>query len=515
MRLLGVPAVSYERIMDLIEAAGGEPQKLVEWPDGARLAADIHVSIGEDRMSASVFVTHPKKGAAPPSIEDITRALEEQGVVFGIDRERVHALLAGADYDRWVTVAEGREPIHARSAEIRYHFDPNRGKPYLELEFGRIDLRELNFIENRDAGDLLAELVPPVEPEDGRTVVGTTVEAETETKPVELRGGENTTTSEDGTKVYAAESGNVRVRDGRIVVEPVVTVANCSYETGNIRHDGSVVIEKHVADGFVVEASGDIQVGAGVGKATLRAGGNVLLKTGINGNGEGRIEADGNVFAKYVEGATVQCGGHLFVQEGILHSRLTTWGHCVLNGRRSEVIGSNMIVGGSLWCKQIGSVAEAPVYVSIGIPPDLLVSYRDTRRSLDESREELERVQQQLRQIEHAIEQGRAEDRLVQARDQLLTAATDLTPKIASLRHDMHELREKLTVSRGAMLVAEESMYKGVVVAFGTREFRVPEGGARATVLLLRGTTIEEHGFNPAEPPKLEFEDDFEVPAAG
>jgi uncharacterized protein (DUF342 family) len=174
-----------------------------------------------------------------------------------------------------------------------------------------------------------------------------------------------------------------------------------------------------------------------------------------------------------------------------------------------------MIVGGSLWCKQIGSVAEAPVYVSIGIPPDLLVSYRDTRRSLDESREELERVQQQLRQIEHAIEQGRAEDRLVQARDQLLTAATDLTPKIASLRHDMHELREKLTVSRGAMLVAEESMYKGVVVAFGTREFRVPEGGARATVLLLRGTTIEEHGFNPAEPPKLEFEDDFEVPAAG
>jgi hypothetical protein len=512
MRLLGVPKVSYEHVMAIIEAARGEREQLVEWPDGARLAAEIHVSIADDRMSASVFVSHPKKGAAPPTIGDIAEALHGEGVTFGIERERIRRLLAGEEYDRWVTVAEGREPVHAQSAEIRYHFDPNRGKPYLELEFGRIDLRELNFIENRDAGDLLAELVPPVEPEDGRTVLGTTVYAETETRAVELRAGENTTTNEDATAVYAAESGNVRIRDGRIVVEPVVTVDNCSYETGNIRHDGSVVVEKHVADGFLVEATGDIQVGAGVGKATLRAGGNVLLKTGINGNGEGRIEADGNVFAKYVESATVQCGGHLFVQEGILHSRLSSWGHCVLNGRRSEVIGSNMIVGGSLWCKQIGSVAEAPVYVSIGIPPDLLVSFRDTKRALDETQEELERVQQQLRQVEHAIQQGRAEDKLVQAREQLLSSATDLTPKIASLRHDMHELREKLTVTRGAMLVAEESMYKGVIVSFGTKEFRVPDGGSRATILTRRGAEIEEHGFNRAEPPALEFEEGFEQP---
>ena len=507
MRLLDCPKVSYESLMAVIDEAAGEPRKLVEWPDGARLASSIRAEIADDLMSAAVFVTHPKKGAAPPRIEDITRELERVGVTFGIDSGRIRRVLEGEDYDRWITVAEGREPVHARSAEITYHFDPNRGRPYVELEFGRIDLRELKFIENRDQGDLLAELTPPVEPQDGRTVTGAVVAAETDTSTVELRGGAGTEVNEDATAVYAAESGNVRLRDGLIVVEPVVTVENVSYETGHIRHEGSVVVQKHVADGFVVEATGDIEIGAGVGKATLRAGGNILLKTGINGNGEGSIECDGNVFARYVESSTVQCGGHLLVQEGILHSRVSTWGHCVLNGRRSEIIGSNMIVGGSVWCKQIGSVAEGPVYVSVGIPPSLLVSFRDTKRALDEAQSELEGVQLQLRQIENAIEQRGTGDKLLQARAQLEDTATDLAAKIKSLRHDMHELREKLTVTRGAMLVAEESMYKGVVVAFGTREFRVPDGGARATILVRHGADIEEHGYNAAEPPVLEFEE--------
>jgi hypothetical protein len=95
----------------------------------------------------------------------------------------------------------------------------------------------------------------------------------------------------------------------------------------------------------------------------------------------------------------------------------------------------------------------------------------------------------------------------MQARAQLEDTATVLAAKNKSLRHDMHELRDKLTVTRGAMLVAEESMYKGVIVAFGTREYRVPDGGARATVLVRHGSEIEEHGYNPAEPPRLEFEE--------
>jgi hypothetical protein len=338
-------------------------------------------------------------------------------------------------------------------------------------------------------------------------VVDTPVSAETETTPVELRAGENTTLNDAGTAVYATADGNVRLSRGAIIVEPVVTVANVSYETGHIRHEGSVVVEEHVADGFVVEATGDIQVGKGVGKATLKAGGHVLLKTGINGNGEGHIECDGNVFAKYVESSTVKARGHVFVQEAIMHSRVWAWQHCVLNGKRSEIVGSDLIVGDCLWCKQLGSVAEGAVYVSIGIPPDVLSEYRSNKRDLEAAQEELERVQQQLRQIENAVDEGRREEKLITARDQLRQSAADLVAEVPGLRKSVNELRERLSNRKASMLVAEKSMYKGVVIAFGTREYRVPDEGLTGTILKRPGVDIQESGFNPSEPPELHFED--------
>lgn len=507
MKLLGVPNVSFDTVSEIIDEASGVPQPIVKWPDGERLASRISVQVSDDGIRAWVLVTHPKKGAAPPSVEDVTGELTRQGITYGIEEQAIKRLLRDGRFDQWVEVACGLEPVHARSAEITYHFNPTRGKPYLELEFGRIDLKELNFIENKEAGDLLAELVEAVEPKDGRTVRNAVVPARTETQSVELRGGANTESNADGTAVYATAAGNVRLRDGAVVVEPVVTVDNVSYETGHIRHDGSVVVENHVADGFIVEATGDIQVGKGVGKATLKAGGNVLLKTGINGNGAGWIECDGNVFTRYVESSSVQCGGHLFVQEAIMHSRVAAWRHCVLNGRRSEIIASNMIVGGSLWCKQIGSVAEGSVYISIGIPPNVLSEFRATKSKLEDAQNRLEQVQQQLRPLENRLgEGGSGPSKLIQARDQLRNSAAELMPQVSQFRHDMNEIRKRLTTMPGSMLVAENSMYRGVVVAFGTKEYRVSENGVSGTVLRRPGIDIKEEGFNPADPPEIRFE---------
>jgi hypothetical protein len=506
MRLLEMPNVTYDMVNEIIREAAGIPQPLVEWPEGSRLASHIGVSLADDEMAAYVEISSPKKGAAAPTVEDVVEQLEDKGVVYGIDRERIERLLIQREFDRPVQVAGGRAAVDAQAAQIRYHFHPNRGKPYLELDFGRIDLKELAFIENKKSGDVLAELTEPVGARNGRTVTGTVLYANTETHPAELKAGKNTQLNAAGDTLYATADGNVRLWEGAVIVEPVVTVKNVSYETGHIRHDGSVVVEEHVADGFIVEATGDIEVGRGVGKATLKAGGNILLKTGINGNGEGSIEAGGNLFAKYVESCTAQSGGHIFVQEAIMHSRISAWHHCVLNGRRSEVVGTNMIVGGTLWCKQLGSVAEGSSHVSIGIPPDLLAQFRNTKNDLESSQGELERVQQQLRPLEEAVNQGRRQEKILQACEQLRQSARDLTGKISQLRAALKTLRERVDAGVSGMLVVEHSMYKGVVVAFGTKEYRVPEDGVRGTILKRVGHEIKESGFNPADPPELTFE---------
>ena len=373
------------------------------------------------------------------------------------------------------------------------------------MEFDRINIRELNFIENKHEGDLLAERVPPVEPHDGMTVRGMAIPAQTETEPIHLTAGQNTELSQDGSRIHAIADGNVRLENGVVLIEPVVSVESVNYSTGNIRFEGSVVVEKDVADGFVIEADGDIQVGRGVGKATLRAGGNVLLKAGMSGNGVGAIECDGNLFAKYIESTQATSRKNVFVEEAIMHSRVTAWQHCVLNGRRSEIIASNIVVGGSLWCKKLGSVAEGPTYVSVGIDPELLGAFRDARKELEQNETRFDEVQRQLQQIDHALMSGRTDDRLYATREELAAEVEKLRKSLPDTRRRLHELRENLQASRESRLVVEDTIFKGAVVLFGTSEYHAPEKGARKTVLRKGPEGIQEEGFNPADRPTIPF----------
>jgi hypothetical protein len=505
MKLLRVPPVRGKVIRDLIEQGSGKPEALVEWPAGKALAASIEVSISEDRMTASVAVEPPKKGAASPVIADVLEELNHAGVIFGIDRDRIQRLLSAREYGRPIRIATGIEPIFGKGHRIVYFFNVNRGKPYLEMDFGRINLKELNFIENCHAGDLLAELEPPIQPVDGQTVTGQIIPAEMDGETVKLLEGANTRIGSDLTRLYATCDGNVKIVDGIVVVEPVVSVANVNYETGNIHFEGSVVIEGGIADGFIVEADGDIQVGKGVGRATLKAGGNILLKTGITGSGEGTIDCGGDLYAKYIESSTVTCRGHVLVEEAIMHSHVTAFKHCVLNGRRSEVIASELIVGESFWCKKLGNIYEAATRVAIGVEPNLLLTYRSTMRNIAAKQEDANKVEQQLEQLERVIHDGRADERVLAAKNQLQASLSQLSGEMAELRGRVPSLRDRLRASRRSIAVVEDIMFKGVVLVFGNLEYRVPDNGARKTILKAGEHGIVESGFNYHNRPRLIF----------
>jgi uncharacterized protein (DUF342 family) len=507
MRLLGMPRVPSSRLQEIITAAEDEPVPLVEWPEGERLASRITVITADDTMSADVTISTPRRGAAPPSVDDVVNELTTAGVTFGVDRATIRRALEEQRYEERITVAQGREPVYGRSRRVEYRFKTTRGKPYLELPFGRIDLRELNFIDNRKEGDLLAVLLPPVEAQDGSTVTGTSIPASRDDTVVTIPAGENTRFNTDQSQLYAAIDGNVRLRDGQIIVEPVVEVENVDYSTGNIHFDGSVVVSGHVADGFVVEAGGTIQIGKGVGRATLRAGENILLTTGMNGNDEGVLECGGNLFARYLESCTVRCRGNVFVEEAIMHSSVSAWNHCILNGRRAEFIAGEAVVGGSVWCRKLGNIYDVPTFVAIGTPPDLFQEYRSSRRRLYQLDEQIDLLDDKLARIDAAIHDGRRDTKVLTAQSQLNDELAQAREEAMALRKRLPHLREQLTPSRESVVVAEEVIYNGTVVSFGTHEYRAPQSGSWKTVLRMSHGEITAGGFDGREPPQLSFDE--------
>ncbi len=505
MRLLGMPKVRSGVLLRLIDEATGEAERLVKWPEGERLASRISVAISDDEMSASISVTKPRRGAVGPDREDILKALDAAGVTFGIDEDAIAEFLAHPRYDEKTTVAVGGEPVSGSARRVEYRFKVDRGKPYLQMPFDRINLRELNFVDNRKEGDVLAVLLPPVKAKDGKTVTGTTIPAATDETVVILPAGENTRLDEEGTELIAACDGNVRFHNGLVIVEPVIEVENVNYETGNIHFDGSVVVAGSVADGFIVEAGGSIQIGRGVGRAQLRAGENILLTSGMNGNGEGVLECGGNLFARYIESATVRCKGNVLVEEAILHSTITVWNHCILNGRRAECIGGELIVGGSLWCRKLGNRNDAQTLVAIGVPPELFEEYRTARGELDAKEDEVEELEEKLRRIERAIDDGRTDEKYLAAREQLRIDLAREGVQIDVLRRRVPALRDRLDPTTASFVVAEETIFNGVTVTFGKQEYRVPQTGTRKALLHVTRDAIKVEGFNRQTPPKIEF----------
>jgi len=516
IKLLGAPRADLTDIATIIEESDGEAHRLVAWPDGRKLAPVTTVVVAEDCQSATVHITAPKRGALPPTIEAVVSALEDNGVRHGVNRDTIADLLAHGRYGETIVVATGSSPVHAQPAEIRYHFDPDRGKPYLQMEYGRINLRELNFIENKAAGALLAELLPEVQPVDGTSVTGERIPATREVKAVELVAGANAELTDGGTAVHATADGNVRLQDGAIVVEPMVVVENVDYSTGNIHFEGSVIVEKSIADGFVIEAGGDVQVNRGVGRATIVAGGNVLLKSGINGGGDGSVRCGGNFVAKYVEGSAVSAQESIFVEEAIMHSEVSAVTHCVLTGRRAEIISSQLIVGGSLWCKKLGSISEGATTVHIGVPPELLFTYRATKKQLEEASDSQEETTVKIKQIERTVDEGNDDPRLGQACEQLREQLADLDAAIKQIKNNLRQIRDRLESAKESMLVVEDIIYAGSLVRFGRLEYRPPTQGAHATILRSRVGQVKESGYNPQERPVLNFDVPTQVdPAAG
>ena len=77
-----------------------------------------------------------------------------------------------------------------------------------------------------------------------------------------------------------------------------------------------------VRTGFTIRAKGDIEINGVVEGATLIAGGNIVIKRGVQGMGKGKLCAGGDICAQFFESANVFADGDVLAGS-ILHSHIS------------------------------------------------------------------------------------------------------------------------------------------------------------------------------------------------
>lgn len=260
------------------------------WP----VDAEAKITISKDGLEAFIELSPPRNNGSDLSYEALCARLTGEGVIFGIDNDLLKSLSEKPHYNLESVIARGIPPTHGDDAILTYHVDINPVLAPREYENGMVDFKDIGLIQPVKKDDVLAEKTLLSEGTPGTCVTGKIHEA-IPGKDEKLPTGANTVVNENGTALLAGIDGCVSIINGKINVLKTYTIeGDVNYETGNINHNGIVIIKGDVRRGFAVNTTGDIIINGTVESASITAGGSLVVQGGCVGE-ESVIEIGGNL----------------------------------------------------------------------------------------------------------------------------------------------------------------------------------------------------------------------------
>jgi uncharacterized protein (DUF342 family) len=364
----------------VVRKADKTPVKIAEPQEEESLNATADIMVSPDKMKAYISFVPPENGRMMTK-EEVIDFLKTNGIIYGINNTILETIVNHPVYHESILIAEGTPAVAGENARLEFHFDIKRETKPTILEDGRVDFRELNLIQNAEKGQVLCTLIPPTPGTPGKTVYGTDIPA-MDGKPVALPRGRNVSISEDGTQLIANIDGQICYIDGKVSVFATYEVqADVDNSTGNINFIGNVSIRGNVLSGFVVEAGGSVEVMGVVEGAVIKAGGDIILRRGMQGMGKGILVSGGDIVARYIENSNIEARNNIKA-EAIMHSNVKCGNKLELSGKKGLLVGGSCKVGKEIVAKVIGSPLATSTDIEVGMDPTIRERYKALKEEL-------------------------------------------------------------------------------------------------------------------------------------
>lgn len=356
--------------------------------------------ISGDQMRALVTVFPARPMGQDLEVSDIVGALKNIGVIQYIKEADIKRALDEEILNKGFVAAESPAPENGKNAEIRYYVRTEKVINFKEDANGRVDYKDLDLIENVVVGQLLAEKIPATLGKMGYNLFGMALPAK-DGLDLELKQGKGTILSEDGNKLTAEINGQVLYAVGKLSVETIYRInGDVGVRTGNVTFLGSIIITGNVEDNFSVKAAGNIEIFGTVQKASIEADGDIIIRQGVTGREEARIESTGgNIVSKFLQNATIVTEKDIIVQEGILHCNLLAGGKITCKGKRGQIVGGSVQAGDSVSARIIGSQANPVTDIVVGVNPKILRQIQEYEEKKGENQAKLDQLTKTFRTL--------------------------------------------------------------------------------------------------------------------
>lgn len=452
----------------------GKPVKIGEWVPNSTYDGSMKVEITDDEMKAFIHFTPPRFAGRHMEFDEVVEVLKNNGVVVGINENRINEYLEKMDYGQPLIAAEGEKHRNGRDSYVDYKVRiDNTGINFEEDESGKVDFRNLELLENVVVGQLLALKVPAEEGTPGRTVTNRIIPSKSG-KDAKMQYGKGTILSEDGTELTAEINGQVVFKNNKISVEPVYVVpGDVSLETGNIVFLGSVIIQGNVQDNFVVKAAGNIEVKGTVQKAFLEAEGDIFLRSGLMGRDEAKIESTGgSIYSKFIQNSNVIAENNVIVPEGIVHSFVDAGENIFTTGKRARIVGGRVRAGSEVNARFLGADVSTKTEIWVGINPKILQQISELSNLEKNINEELSQVKLNLKSLEGQQRQGRITSEKKDVLEDLKEQDIKLSERHEEVKSELDELKSYVEmIEHKGKICAEKVAYAGVEVHIKDKKF--------------------------------------------
>lgn len=455
MRIIGEATGEPEKIADKYVNPGKFNEYQEELPEQY---VRIFVDVSKDRMEAIVRYD-ATYGTKLPTVEMIKEALAEKKVVFGLDEEAIEKGVKSLTY---FVAARGIPPKHGENAVIERKFDlSDIGKPKIGSG-DRADYKDMNLFHLVKRNDLLAVRIPHTEGVPGKDVYGNTVAAKNG-RPLPMPVGKNTKVIEDN-KLIAAIDGQIVDKKSTIAVDPhLVLKSGVNVGTGSINFTGSVEIKGNVEQGFVVKATGDIDISGTVNGSVIE-GRNIFIKGGVNGMNRAKIKAQEDIRMTFTESADIEAGRDIYIADVALHTDIRAGKKIILEGKKGSLVGGKAEAGEEVSAVTLGNTAHVITRVAVGIDPNLQNRYKETVTRYKEGKKRLQQVTQMLATLSKMDMSKLSEDRLEQI-NQLTRSQFPLAGQIRRDETAIKKLEQELADVKNGKIRVSGTIYPGVKVS--------------------------------------------------
>lgn len=427
----------------------------------------VSVYISDDEMGADIFLVDTGEEDFY-NIDDLKRFVEEQGVVFGINENVLEEIISEGKYGDFVHFADGMPPGEPRNGYYDFKFNINPTKTPKLRDDGSVDYYNLNLVEVVQKDQVIAEYITKQDGSNGMTVTGAYIEGKKASDLPPLR-GKGFYVSEDKLQYFAEIDGKAELNMGALNVSSMhIVTGDVDLSTGHINFRGDLEITGSIRADMEVKATGNITVGGLVEAANIEAGKDLLIKGGILGGSKANIKAGGNVYALFIENATVESNASVQA-DSIINSNVSAYVDINVFGKSSSIVGGKLKANRYVKTKNIGSMACVTTEIEVGVPNDCQAERKKYADDLSKLENELEKVETL---IDKMLESGNS-------RNEMFTHATrtkiELSAEIFRMRSIIKGLDDRLMIGRNAEISAENKVHQGTRIMIDGLRYNVED----------------------------------------